>query len=152
MLSGKLIQLIEDNWDRITTSVIHEVRADSRLVHIRKLPESELREVARNILRNVGYWLSSTRHQELEKRYEGLGRLRFVESIPLHEVVHALQLVKSKMLDFVRDQGFCTSPVDIYAEEELEHQVGLFFDDLIYYIVRGYEGALRQAAHMTAAV
>jgi hypothetical protein len=45
------------------------------------------------------------------------------------------------MLDYIRDQGIGLSTVEIYAEEELEHQVGVFFDSVIYHVVRGYQNA-----------
>jgi len=31
--------------------------------------------------------------------------------------------------------------VDVYAEEELQHQLGRFFDLMMYYLARGYEHA-----------
>ena len=70
--------------------------------------------------------------------------------MPLHETVRSVQILKDQMLDFVREQGVAQSSVELYAEEELEHRAGLFFDDLIYHLVRGYEGALRKAAHLVA--
>jgi hypothetical protein len=31
--------------------------------------------------------------------------------------------------------------MDLYAEEELEHGVGQFFDNAIYHLIRGYQQA-----------
>jgi hypothetical protein len=38
--------------------------------------------------------------------------------------------------------------IELYAEEELEHRVGRFFDFMLYHVVRGYEAAMRRAAHV----
>lgn len=145
MLSSKLIQLIEDHWEQITTRVLREIRKDARLVHVGKLPESELRQRAQEILKNLGHWLAVSKEEELAKHYEHLGRLRFEESIPLHEAVLARFIIKDQMIDFVREQGFRQTPMELYAEEELEHRVGRFFDTMIYHVVRGYEEAMRES-------
>jgi hypothetical protein len=60
------------------------------------------------------------------------------------------------MMDFVQEQGLRNdsvefyvelySYVDLYAEEELEHRVGRFFDDLVVHLVRGYEAAWQHGA------
>jgi hypothetical protein len=153
MLSARLIQLIEENWEGITAATIRQIRSDPKLLHIRNLPESELREVGRNILKNLGHWLTANRSEQrmVEEQYEGLGRVRYAESIPLHECVRGLQVVKQKVVEFMRDHEFAQSSVSIYAEEELEHRLNDFFDDLTYHEVLGYEGALRESALAVAA-
>jgi hypothetical protein len=153
MLSAKLIQLIEDHWEGITSVTIRQIRSDPKLLHIRNLPETELREVGRNILKNLGHWLTANRQEQrmVEEQYEGLGRVRFAENIPLHECVRGLQIVKQKVVEFMRDHEFAQSSVSIYAEEELEHRLNDFFDDLTYHEVYGYEGALREAVQHQAA-
>lgn len=152
MLSAKLIQLIEDHWQGITTAIIHQVRSDSRLHHFSALPETELRDIGRGILRNLGHWLTANKSEQrtVEEQYEGLGRVRFAESIPLHECVRAMQLVKQKVVEFSRDHEFAQSTVEIYASEELEHRLNEFFDDLIYHEVIGYEEAFRRSASAAA--
>jgi hypothetical protein len=40
--------------------------------------------------------------------------------------------------------------MQLYAEEELEHRVGRFFDILVYHLVKGYESALRTSARVAA--
>jgi hypothetical protein len=146
MLSGRLVHLIEANCDQIVTRVIHQIRHDPELRHIHTLPDGELREWGGHILENLGDWLTAGKEEELRKRYEHVGRLRFAESIPLYEAVHGLLLVKNKMIDFVQEQAMAKTTVQVYAEEELEHRVDRFFDILVCHLVRGYEHALRQAA------
>ena len=145
MLSTKLIQMVEEHWDTIGARVIKEIRNDPHLFHIRKLPDSELRLWGQGIMKNLGHWLVGSNEQEVAHRYESQGRLRYQEGIPLHEVVHGANLLKYGMLTYIRDQGFCQTTVEVYAEEELEHQVGRFFDSAVYHLVRGYEAELRHA-------
>jgi hypothetical protein len=147
MLSAKLIQLIEDHWQAITTAIIHHFRSEPRLHHISGLPETELRDIGRGILRNLGHWLTASKAEQhmVEEQYEGLGRVRFAENIPLHECVRALQVVKHRVVEFMRDHEFSQSSVEIFAEEELEHRLNDFFDDLVYHEVIGYEEAMRKS-------
>ena len=151
MLSAKLIQLIEDHWQGITATIIHQIRSDPRLHHISGLPETELRDVGRGILRNLGHWLTASRseQQSMAEYYEGIGRVRFAEHIPLNESIRALQIVKSRVIEFMRDHEFSRSSVEVLAFEELEHQLNQFFDDLVYHQVIGYEDAMHKALAAT---
>lgn len=150
MLSGKLIRLIEAHQEEITDRLLRDIHRYPELSHLRQLPEAELRERSQNLLEHLGYWLAESNEEELGRRYETLGKARFDESVPLHESVQALFLIKEKMIDFVDEQGFNPDALELYAEEELERRVGRFFDLLVSRMVRGYENAWRKAAHATA--
>ena len=86
----------------------------------------------------------------MRKRQEAVGRLRFEQSVPLHEAVHGLCLIKNTIIEFVEEQGIPRDTIGLYAEEELEHRLGKFFDQLIIHLVRGYESAWRRAARAAA--
>src|SRR5215831_2217841 len=64
MLSTRLLHLIEDHWQTISSSVIQEIRNDPALRRIRALPETELREIGRTILRNLGHWLTAPKRDQ----------------------------------------------------------------------------------------
>src|SRR5690242_17078048 len=129
MLSVRLIQMIEDHWDGITSAVLHQVRNDPHFSRIRELPDTEIRDIGRTLLRNLGHYLTAGKAEQrsLHEQFEGLGRIRFAERIPLHEAVRALQIVKKKVIEFSRDHELGNSAVAIYAEEELEHRLNEFF-------------------------
>lgn len=147
MLSGRLIHLIETHSDSIIDRVIHQIRNDPEIPQIGRLPEAELRQWGRLFLEKLGEWLAGGKDEELGRRYEVIGRIRFEEAIPLHESVHALFLLKGKMIQFVQDQAEARTAMQLYAEEELEHRVDRFFDIMVCHLVRGYESALRRASH-----
>ena len=149
MLSSRLVRLVADHCDEITDRVVRRLQRDAKLLEFGKLPERELRERTCDILMNLGRWLIS-QEEDLGHRYEDLGRRRFEEGIPLHEVVYALQLIRESMIQYVRDQGLGMTPLELYAEEELEHGSGRIFDRIIYYFVRGYERAMRHGSAAAA--
>jgi hypothetical protein len=148
MLSHKLIESVERHCDQILDGLVAQVRRDPEMPHMKRLPESELRERGTAALRNLDRWLIEGREATIAHLYENLGRTRFEEGIPLHEVVRAFQLLKDRTIGFVRDWGFGQSAVEVQAEEEVEYLVDRFFDRLVYHLVKGYEQALRNAAQL----
>jgi hypothetical protein len=148
MLSGKLIRLIETHSDEISRRALRQIRDDPNLKEFRNIPDSELRERWEVVLRNLGHWLAAGKEARLIHQYEELGRSRFAEHVPLHETVRALHILRNQMIDFLSEQGLPENTVQIYAEEEMEYRVTRFFDELVYRFVRGYEEALKTAAHM----
>ncbi len=152
MVTRTPVQIIEDHAELIAGRVLRRIRQDRDLGTMARLPESELKDRALDVLRNLGHWLSVTSSDEMAKRFETLGRSRFGENIPLHEVVRCFCILRENMIDFVREQGVLDSTVQLYAEEELEHCVGRFFDNLVYRVVRGYEEALRESLSLPKAV
>jgi hypothetical protein len=150
MVSSKFVQMIESHSDQIAERVLRRVRQDSRFSHMAGLPETELKDACHRVLRNLGHWLTASADAEIERYYQERGRVRADEEVPLSEAVFFLIVLKEKMLDYIRDQGFTQNTVDLYAEEELEHQVGRFFDSATYNLIRGYEGAVLRTARATA--
>lgn len=148
MLSHKLIENVQRHCDQILDGLIAHVRRDPELPHLRKLPETELRDRGRAVLRYLDRWLPNGREVALIEQYEILGRVRQQEGIPLHEVVRGLQLLKEQTVGFVRDWGFGQPAVEVQAEEEAEYLVDRFFDRLLYHLVKGYEKALGDAAQL----
>ena len=57
--------------------------------------------------------------------------------------------LKYETVDYIRNQGFPQTSLEIYAEEELEHRLNRFIDFLVYHMVRGYEAALRNPRRKT---
>jgi hypothetical protein len=145
MLSARLIRLIETHHREIGNRILRDISRQPELPHLRELPEAELRERAQIILERLGDWLVCDAG-ELGKKQEEIGKLRFEQAIPLHEAVRALCIVKDNLIEFVEEQGIPRDWLGLYAEEEMEHRLGQFFDRLIIHLVRGYEIAWHVAA------
>lgn len=141
MVSAKLVHQIEDHWEAITARFLRRLRLQQGLPRISRMPESELTENCRKLLRNLGHWLVSSSEGEIAAFYEKVGHDRYAQGVPLSESIRAVQLLKEAVLDYIRDEAFVQTSVDLYAEEELELQLGRFFDLLTFYLARGYERA-----------
>ena len=144
MLSHELIPMIESHWRELSDTVIARIRRDHRLTHLAALADSELLDAGSTIAKSLGGWLSGM-DTDFVEGYEQLGARRFAQSIPLHESVRALHVLKHELVEFVRDRSFPQTSVQLYAEEELEHRLNDFFDSLVYHLVHGYESALQKS-------
>jgi hypothetical protein len=143
MISTKLIQLIETDWEEIAVRVIRAVRRNPDLENLAKRSDLDLRDWCRQILEQLGVLMSARKSDDVEKRFEILGRMRFEENIPLHEAVLRVHILKEEIIGFIHERGLPMTAVQLYAEEELELRIGRFLDECVYRIVRGYERALR---------
>jgi hypothetical protein len=150
VLSAKLIQVIETHGDVIARNILREVRHDPGLPQMARLSDQELRERGQEILKNLSHWLTQGHEQSLAHEYEALGRERFEEGVPLHEAVHALCIMRRKMVEFLDEQGTDRDSVELYAEEQFERRLSRFFDLLLIHLVCGYETAWRHATHLVA--
>jgi len=145
MLAPHLIQLIERHWEEISNRLIAAIRQHPDMEQLSQRPEVDIKEWCQSILEDLGYLISAPKREEVKRRFEVLGRTRFEENIPLHEAVLRFHLLKDKIVEFVHEQGFPMTSLELYAEEELEHRIGQFFDALVYRLVRGYEDAMKRA-------
>jgi hypothetical protein len=143
LFAGKLIRLIESHEEDIANQVIRKVRRDPHLTHLAAVPEGGLGERAREILKNLGHWLESK--EEIGLQYESIGRSRYDQSVPLHEAIGGLCLIKTAIFDFIHEQATEGNCMELYVEEELERRVGRFFDLLVIRMATGYEVEWRHA-------
>ncbi len=150
MLSARLVHQIEDHWEAVAVRFLRLVRNCSRVPHLNRLPESEAIEICRRLMRNLGQWVDSSAEDVVRDQYEQIGRKRCREGMPISEAIRAVQLLKDAAIGYIRDQGLTTEGVDLYAEEELQHELSRFFDLLMFHLARGYEqeqaGTARAAA------
>ncbi len=142
------VQLIQAHWEEIASRLIGAVRKHPDLANLARKPDLDLREWCRQILENLEYLLSASKDEEVKRRFQVLGRMRFEESIPLHEAILRVQMLKDKVIGFIHEQGFPMTALQLYAEEELEQRIDRFFDAMVYHLVRGYEDAQNLAARV----
>lgn len=148
MFSFTLVQKIEANAAHIVSQIAEEIRSDHRLVATHVLGDDRIIRQARHLTENFGHWLVA-RDAEIQDQMEPLGRARFDDSVPLHELILCLQSVERKIIDFARESTTGTV-LQIYADEELQYRVNRLFDNVIYFAARGYESALTEVVSVQA--
>ncbi len=150
MLSLRLIERIERNWEKLAAVVLEDVRSDPRGTHYRALSDQEILERAQDLVKNLGFWLTQRNPEQLKLRYQRLGARRLAQGVPLAEVILALQVLKRRIMFFARDLNLDQTAVELYRENELLMAIEFFFDEAIYNVAFGYSEPQTQSSHEAA--
>lgn len=147
MIYSRLIKLIEDNASELTNRVCKDLLTREETKSYRALPEGLVRDRIYDVYSRLDSWLNKKKHTgEVQKYYSDMGKKRFREGIPLHEVVMALMIIKRHLWLYVRENQFFDSTYECYQALEMNNKVVLFFDRAIYFTIIGYEEELAGTA------
>lgn len=141
MLSERLIQIVQEHAEELTGDVLKDLAKNPRTSAYHKLRRTELHDRVYDVYHNLGQWIAETSEGLVSKTYTALGKTRHAEGIPLQEVVLALILTRRHLTSYVRSSVPVDTAVELHQEEELNLLVGRFFDNAIYFTVKGYEQA-----------
>ncbi len=141
MLSDRLVQIIQDHAGELTQGVLNDLAKNPRTAAYHMLPRTELHNRVYDVYRNLGQWITEKAEGPVSSTYMALGRRRRAEGIPLQQVVQALIVTKRHIVSYVRSSLPVDTAVELHQEEELNLMLGRFFDNAIYFTVKGYEQA-----------
>jgi len=150
MLGARLLQLIQAHAGSLTNDVMTELRTNERTPTFRRLRASDLESRIALLYANLGKWIGNADDSAIRAEYEEMGRTRFREGLPVSELVYALLLTKQHLRRYIRDHGLVDFagdrvmpdellPLELHSIQELNYQVGDFFDRALYHLARGYE-------------
>jgi hypothetical protein len=99
----------------------------------------------------------------MRAEFSDWGRRRFDQGIPLSELIYAVIVIKQHLRRYISDHGLIEAsfphveseyilPLHLHSVQELNAQVGRFFDEALYSLALGYEqrartGVTPEAAH-----
>ena len=139
LISHTLPQFIQDHREQVVTAALDSLRRRGETASLLSARSEELVRWLDAIVAGVETWPAVATSEEQGLFQREFGILWFKHGVPLHEVVRALHVLKSKIVELARWQGGAQNALEIYIEEELEHRVSFFFDWLFYEVVLGYE-------------
>jgi len=156
MLGARLLQLIQSHAGSLTSEVMTDLRTNERTPSFRPLSASGLESRIGALYSNLGKWIGDADENAVRDEYEDMGRRRFRDGVPVSEIVYALLLTKHHLRRYIRDHGLVDFagdrmmpdellPLELHSIQELNYQVGVFFDRALYHLARGYE--LEAAMH-----
>jgi hypothetical protein len=143
--------MIENHAEDLTREVLDDLTQNPKTPAWHRLSRDEIHRRTYDFYHNLGNWLAEKSEAAVERSYCQLGRDRFQEGVPLHEVVYATILVKNHLRSFIRRAGVVYSALELHREVELNLMLGHFFDAALLYAVKGYEDARAEAAQAAAA-
>jgi hypothetical protein len=150
MIAANLIELIAIHSSKLTADVALDLSTNERTRGFRTVPIEELEPRVFELFHHLGTWIGNPKAARVQEEFGEWGRRRFGQGIPLSEIVYAVILLKHHLRRYIRDHGLIEAsfprvendyilPLHLLSLQDLNEQVGAFFDEALYHLARGYE-------------
>jgi hypothetical protein len=150
MLGARLLQLIQAHSRSLISDALRDLTTNERTPAFRRLDPSDLESRVAALYWNLGKWIGNPDDNAVRDEYEEMGRTRFREGVPVSELVYALLLTKKHLRRYIREYGLAEFagdrmvseellPLELHSIQQLNYDVGEFFDRALYHLARGYE-------------
>jgi hypothetical protein len=140
MVLPELMKVIHAHAGELAAELLADLRVNPRTRYLRGVGPEEFRRRASDLYANLSAWLADRRDEEIAQAYEDLGAARCAEGVAARELVWALTLAKSHLIEFIRRNDSVTTSIELYQRAEITEQIERFFDRAVYYALSGYEG------------
>ena len=150
MLGARLLLLIQSHAGPLTRETLEDLTTNQRTSSFRHLRAAEVESRIALLFNNLARWIGDPDDEAVRREYEEMGRTRFREGVPVSELVYAIILTKKHLRRYIREHGLVEFagdrvtpdellPLQLHSIQELNYQVGEFFDRALFYLARGYE-------------
>ena len=161
MIAARLVELIEIHSSRLTADIVDDLITNERTRGFRAVRRPELEQRFAQLLHHLGNWIGDPRSDKTRAEFVEWGRRRFDQGIPLSELTFAVIIIKQHLRRYISDNGLVEAsfprvegdyvlPLHLHSLQELNAQVGLFFDEALYTVTVGYEERARTEATQAA--
>lgn len=140
MIYLKMMELLNAEAGQLTKRVVKDLAERSETEFHKKISQDTMYKQIYDVYSTLGYWLDRARpKEEIQKRFTDLGKDRFRQGIPLHELVMSLMLVKRHLWLYLLEKHFFETPYEVIKSLEMNNRIVLFFDRAILAAIMGYE-------------
>jgi hypothetical protein len=150
MIAAKLVELIEHQARRLTRDIAQDLITNSRTSGFRRVPAAELEQRVLQLLNRLGDWIADPKSERMQAEFTDWGRRRFDQGVALSELIYAVIIIKQHLRSYIRDNGLIDAafprveseyvlPFHLHSLQELNANVGQFFDEALYNLACGYE-------------
>ena len=152
MISAKLIELIHIHAARLADDVAADLRSNQRTPAFRAVALADLSQRVSQIFNHLGNWIGEPGSEAVKAEFADWGGRRFGQGIPISQIVQAIIVIKAHLRRYIRDHGLVDSafprveadyilPMHLHSLQQLNEQVGAFFDEALFQLALGYEQA-----------
>jgi acetylglutamate synthase len=135
----RLIEMIENDAASMAKELKGKLLSDPNTSSYQTLADQTLYQNIFEIYSRLGHWLlRDTEKGEVKTHYSSIGRQRFEEGFPLHEIVQALVATKRHIWDTVLEKGIMRTTRELDSAVDFITYLNRFFDMAIYYTTLGY--------------
>jgi hypothetical protein len=139
LASLKLIDLVEKNAEVIAQEWITAVKINKRTPHYHNLPTEKLMPQANEFYRQLrNLLMSSNTFEETQEYFLRYAKTSYEESIPLHEAIYALVLMRRQMWLFAEFQTTFITVVEHQQAIDSITRTILMMDYAVYKITQYY--------------
>ncbi len=143
MIYLKIIEVLKAEAPMLSKRVVKDLLERGETEYHRKFSEEVIYERVLDVYSTLGYWLDRGRpKKEVQKHFNEMGKKRFEEGIPLHEVVMFLMLIKRHLWLYLLEKHFFETPYELLKSLEMNNRIVLFFDRAILAATIAYEEEL----------
>ena len=148
MVGVKFSRIVECQSEELADSLVAKLVESPRTTAYRSMNRDELREEYRLFFRELTNWLLYRGQEDIAEGSSELGRRRASQGVSLEECVNAMLVCRDHLVDGLR-QETSHKGLEWFGELEFVIAVNHFFDDAIFYCMkghRGYERPMHQVA------
>jgi hypothetical protein len=154
VIAARLVELIEIHSQRITKDIVEDLLINERTRGFRAVRRTDLEQRVFQLLHHLGNWIGDPRSDKTRAEFTDWGRRRFDQGIPLSELIFAVIIIKQHLRRYISDNGLVGAsyprmegdyvlPLHLHGLQELNAQVGRFYDEALYSLAVGYEERAR---------
>ena len=147
MVGNRLFQVVESHSNELAVSLARKLRTSERTSGYRAIPEEDLVKLGLQVYANLTDWLLTKTTSDIELQYSQLGDQRAKQGIPLSQLIWALLMSKEQLWGLLQHEHFADRIFELYGEREFALMLDKFYDQALYFAVRGYEQAVQKKAH-----
>lgn len=147
MIGNRLFSIVEAHSGELAKNLARKLRTSERTPGYRDIDEDDLIQLALQVYENLSDWLLTKTTSDIELRYGQLGSRRAQQGVPLSQLVWALMMSKEELWSLLQRERMADRILELYGEREFARMLDNFFDQAIYFGVRGYEEAKQKKAH-----
>ncbi len=143
MIYLKIMEVLKSDAEQLSRRVVNDLLNRGETEYHKKYSQEIMYERVYDVYSTLGYWLDRARpKEEIRKHFSEIGKKRFEEGIPLHEVIMFLMLIKRHLWLYLLEKHFFENSYELMKSLEMNNRVVLFFDRAILAATMGYETEL----------
>ena len=139
----RLTEMIEKNAATMADELKTRLLSEQGTSSFQALDDRTLYDNIFQTYSRLGYWLlRDSDRGEVPIYYADLGKQRFKEGFPLHEIIQAQIATKRHIWDTILEKGVLGTAKELDSVVDFITVLNRFFDMSIYHAGLGYYGAL----------
>lgn len=143
MLDARFAKLIENHSEELAAGLIRKLHKSERTVAYHDIPVPVLERQLRDVYQNLSLWLVTKTDEDIQERYEELGRRRAEMGVPPDQFAWALMLSKEHLWHFLRTESITDQAMQLLSEIDFLLFLERFFDRALYYGLRSYSEVMK---------